>query len=49
MMWIVYDWNNRAIEFYKGIGATIVREWLTVKMEKTAMTKIATDTSTTPQ
>lgn len=47
MMWIVLDWNSRAINFYEGIGASIEREWLTVKMEKDALTKFATDT--TPQ
>ena len=47
MMWIVLDWNSRAIDFYERIGASIEREWLTVKMEKAVLTKFASDT--TPQ
>jgi hypothetical protein len=49
MMWIVLDWNSRAIDFYERIGAAIEREWLTVKMERAALKKFATDTTSVPQ
>ena len=41
MMWIVLDWNTRAINFYEKIGASIEKEWLTVKMEAVALDKFA--------
>jgi hypothetical protein len=49
MMWIVLDWNSRAIDFYERIGAAIEREWLTVKMERATLKKFATDTTPVPQ
>ena len=45
MMWIVLDWNTKAIDFYEKIGASIEKEWLTVKMENVALSKFATDTT----
>ena len=45
MIWIVLDWNSKAIDLYEKIGATIEREWLTVKMENATLTKFAGDIS----
>jgi ribosomal protein S18 acetylase RimI-like enzyme len=25
--WIVLDWNARAIDFYRGLGATVLPDW----------------------
>ena len=47
MMWIVLDWNKRAIDFYEKIGASIEKEWLTVKMEFATLSKFACDDTTT--
>ena len=47
MMWIVLDWNQKAIDFYDKIGGSIEKEWLTVKMEAAALSKFASDDATT--
>lgn len=46
MMWIVLDWNSRAIDFYERIGASVEKEWLTVKMEAAALAKFASEGTT---
>ena len=46
MMWVVLDWNKGAIDFYEKIGASIEKEWLTVKMEEAALSKFVNDATT---
>jgi len=33
LCWQVLDWNEPAIVFYEKLGATIQREWLTIRLE----------------
>ncbi|MBN9159459.1 MAG: GNAT family N-acetyltransferase [Myxococcales bacterium 68-20] len=40
-VWQVLDWNEPAIAFYEKLGASIQREWLTVRMEGEALARLA--------
>jgi GNAT superfamily N-acetyltransferase len=40
-VWQVLDWNAPAIEFYERLGAKVLREWLTVRLEGDALAKLA--------
>ena len=40
--WQVLDWNEPAIEFYKSLGAEIMKEWLTMRVEGEGLKKLAT-------
>ncbi len=40
-VWQVLDWNEPSIRFYEALGAQIVREWLTVRLEGDALTALA--------
>jgi GNAT superfamily N-acetyltransferase len=35
--WVVLDWNNPAVQFYKSSGAQVLEEWNTVQMDRDAM------------
>ena len=35
--WVVLNWNQRAIDFYKASGATVLEEWHTVQMDAQGM------------
>ena len=39
--WQVLDWNEPAIEFYKCLGAEIMKEWLTMRVEGDGLKKLA--------
>ncbi len=39
--WQVLDWNRDAITFYEQLGGKILHEWLTVRVEGTALTALA--------
>ncbi len=39
--WQVLDWNTPAIEFYKSLGAEMMSEWLTMRVEGDAIKKMA--------
>lgn len=39
--WWVLKWNRPAIEFYEGIGAICMDEWMPMRLEGEALTKIA--------
>jgi GNAT superfamily N-acetyltransferase len=41
-VWNVLDWNKPSIDFYEGLGANVMREWLTVRLEGEALAKLAT-------
>jgi len=32
-IWQVLDWNTPSIEFYESLGARVVREWLTCRLD----------------
>ena len=36
-VWQVLDWNTPAIEFYEAMGATVLRPWLTCRLEGQAL------------
>ena len=39
--WQVLDWNEPAIRFYESLGANILREWWTVRVEGDAIGRLA--------
>jgi GNAT superfamily N-acetyltransferase len=39
--WQVLDWNIPAIEFYKSLGAELMKEWLTMRVEGSGLKKLA--------
>ena len=41
MRWQVLDWNQPAIDFYEGLGAKIMREWLDVRLSGDALAALA--------
>lgn len=42
-VWQVLDWNASAIAFYEKLGARVLREWLTVRLEGEALSRFAED------
>jgi len=40
-VWQVLDWNTPAIDFYHSLGAKMMREWLTMRVEGEALNKLA--------
>ena len=40
-VWQVLDWNDPAIDFYERLGAKVLREWLTVRLEGDALASLA--------
>ncbi len=41
MEWCVLDWNRPAIDFYQSLGATMMTEWTTCRLDQDALAKIA--------
>ena len=39
--WIVLDWNTEAIEFYRRLGATILIDWRTCRLDEAQRTRLA--------
>ena len=39
--WQVLDWNEPALQFYEALGARIMKEWLTLRMEGEAIRRLA--------
>lgn len=40
--WQVLDWNAPSIEFYKSLGAAMMPDWITCRLEGDALAKVAT-------
>jgi GNAT superfamily N-acetyltransferase len=40
-VWQVLDWNQPSIDFYESLGAKVLREWLTVRLEGDALVALA--------
>jgi hypothetical protein len=40
-MWHVLDWNQPSIDFYESLGAKVLREWLTVRLDGEALVQLA--------
>ena len=45
--WVVLDWNEPAIEFYRNLGAEPQDEWTTWRMTGEALQRLARDRETT--
>ena len=39
--WAVLDWNEPAIAFYERLGARVMREWLTTRIDGEALARLA--------
>jgi GNAT superfamily N-acetyltransferase len=39
--WSVLDWNHNAIQFYEGLGATVMPEWRIVRITGAALQSLA--------
>ncbi|MCU1309571.1 MAG: acetyltransferase [Candidatus Angelobacter sp.] len=39
--WQVLDWNTPALDFYKSLGAEVMKEWLTMRVENDALKRMA--------
>jgi GNAT superfamily N-acetyltransferase len=39
--WQVLDWNTPSIEFYKSLGATLVPQWVTCRLDRAALAAMA--------
>lgn len=39
--WMVLDWNEPAIRFYEGLGATILHEWKLARVTGDALSRLA--------
>jgi GNAT superfamily N-acetyltransferase len=39
--WQVLDWNTPSIEFYKSLGAVVMKEWLTMRVAGDAIAHLA--------
>jgi GNAT superfamily N-acetyltransferase len=40
-VWQVLDWNTPSLEFYEAMGARVLREWLTCRVEGEALRRLA--------
>jgi GNAT superfamily N-acetyltransferase len=40
-VWQVLDWNEPAIRFYESLGARVLREWMTVRIDGAALAALA--------
>ena len=40
-VWQVLDWNTPSLGFYEAMGATVLREWLTCRVEGDALRRLA--------
>lgn len=40
-VWQVLDWNEPSIQFYESLGAEVVREWLTCRIDGEALRALA--------
>ena len=40
-VWQVLDWNTPSLEFYEAMGATVMKEWLTCRVEGEALRRLA--------
>lgn len=40
-VWQVLDWNTPSIQFYESLGAKIMKEWLTMRVQGEALKKLA--------
>src|SRR5215813_7687101 len=41
MRWVVLDWNQPAIDFYKSLGGTFLKEWMIVRLDGDPLRRLA--------
>jgi diamine N-acetyltransferase len=41
MEWVVLDWNQRAIDFYRSLGAEVADDWRLCRLDGEALTRLA--------
>jgi GNAT superfamily N-acetyltransferase len=46
MEWAVLDWNQPAIEFYKGLGAVLLEEWTVFRLTGEALRSLGAPSAT---
>lgn len=44
--WMVLDWNKTAIDFYEGVGATVLDDWRICRMDEERLADVAKHTTT---
>lgn len=44
-VWQVLDWNTPSIQFYESLGARVMKEWLTVRVDADALKRLANETA----
>ena len=45
LVWQVLDWNTPSIDFYQSLGATVMKEWLTMRVTDDALVRLAAEHS----
>jgi GNAT superfamily N-acetyltransferase len=45
LQWLVLDWNQPAVEFYRRLGATRIEEWNSYRLQGDALKRLAADRS----
>ena len=40
-VWQVLDWNTPSLDFYRAMGARVLKEWLTCRVEGEALKRLA--------
>jgi GNAT superfamily N-acetyltransferase len=46
--WQVLDWNTPSIEFYRTLGAKVMKEWLTLRVSGEELVRLARAETRTP-
>ena len=46
LVWQVLDWNAPSIDFYESLGATVMKEWLTMRVTDEALVQLARQNAT---
>jgi GNAT superfamily N-acetyltransferase len=41
--WVALDWNASALDFYEGLGAERLDDWLLHRLDRTALERVAAD------
>jgi GNAT superfamily N-acetyltransferase len=44
MEWVVLDWNQPAIDFYRSLGATLAEDWRLCRLDGEALKRLARET-----
>jgi len=47
--WTALDWNERALNFYRSLGATERKEWVLIRMDPEGLKKLGSKPSSSPK